>query len=58
MAGKAAYDAYYTTWGWRSFREEPLPQRNNSPDAIRDGWSEVARTMLAASKFQMEATGE
>jgi hypothetical protein len=46
LFGKIAYDAYCETRSWKSFKGDPLPQWEDSPEDIRAGWRTAGQAVL------------
>ena len=40
--GKIAYDTYCEHRGWKSFKNEPLPQWEDVQPDIKEGWIKAA----------------
>jgi len=57
LAGRAAYNAYCGTRNWKSFKGEPLPKWEQSPEDIRAGWRQAAMTIRqVAELWRVQAT--
>lgn len=46
--GRAAYEAYCESVGWKAFNGDPLPQYTALQISIRTGWVAAARAVATA----------